>query len=525
MGACDDGSSTPSTDGGGGDAITSDAGGGSDAGPIGDAEIREDGSATDGGTPMVDSGTPAPAATSICNGDGTCDRGETCGSCASDCGSCDVAELTGRRDKFVDEGCEHMGDGLSDECAASTGAPGRFNELQTALESLEAGDTLHLHPGDYFRDVEGRDSGGIYTMEASGTAERPIVITAADRSTMPTIHSCDPSEPSHCPMPALAVYGDHAIVDHLAIRGRVQVWGATASVMQYLECTHGWGACGDGNWSCLRIESCTDCIAHHNYVHDIAGDGFGGACPPGVSTDFPDRGAGLKEFQSEGTIWEFNTVTRAPRWAYDLHRNSENTTLRFNDFAAFPGDAIRIHRTRNVFLYGNVMVARDAEPGTCINVWGRNERVEAEPHVAEVHHNTCVGANTGISVQGEVPSLVHDNVVQGLRSGAEDPRNVVVASDASELSNNAYDSAGNYRRITYEDSTWSESLAEWQSREGWDAESVETEGGSCAFTMPPSGDGEPYDVRASGGVCATLARDGGEVGAFGVTDCVGHRCP
>ena len=122
-----------------------------------------------------------------------------------------------------------------------------------------------------YREVEERrDSGANFRVDASGTAEQPIVITAADRDARPTIHSCDPADPAHCPMPAMGVYGSHVIVDHLAIRGRIQVWGATSSVIQHLECTHGWGACGDGNWSCLRIESCTGCQARFNLVHVLS---------------------------------------------------------------------------------------------------------------------------------------------------------------------------------------------------------------------------------------------------------------
>lgn len=193
--------------------------------------------------------------------------------------------------------------------------------------------------------MTGRDSGGIFTVENPGAVDRPIVITARFRDDAPTIHSCDPTDLARCPMPALAVYGDHVIVDHLAIRGRVQVWGATESTLQYLDCTHGWGACGDGNWSCLRIEGCVGCTAHHNYVHDVSGAGAGEACPAGMTSDLSDRGAGLKEFQSVDTIWEFNTVERVPQWSYDLHRNSVNTTVRFNDFPAFPINAINVDRS------------------------------------------------------------------------------------------------------------------------------------------------------------------------------------
>lgn len=45
------------------------------------------------------------------------------------------------------------------------------------------------------------------------------------------------------------------------------------------------------------------------------------------------------------------------------------------------------------------------------------------------------------------------------------------------------------------------------------------------FVDPPAGiDDTTFDLHVSGGTCATLACDGGEVGAYGMTDCVGHRC-
>lgn len=467
-------------------------------------------------------GAPASLVTSACDGNGTCDGTETCASCAADCGTCEIEDLPSQRARYVDESCANMGDGLSDECASAPGGAGRFNELQAALDGLEAGDTLYVHPGDYWRDVTGRDSGGVFVMASSGTAERPIVITARFRDQPPTVHSCDPSDPTRCPMPALTINGDHAIVDHLAIRGRLQLWGATASTIQYVECTHGWGACGDGNWACLRIESCESCTAHHNWVHDVSGAGSGEACLEGTS-DFPDRGAGLKEFQSQDTIWELNTVEGTPRWSYDLHRNSENTTLRFNRFIADSAAAIHVDRARNVFVYGNEVVTFDESPDVaCVDVVGRNERVQTEPHVVEVHHNTCYGVNTGIEVGGDLPARVHDNIVADLRAGSEDPRNVVVQSGESELSNNAYDAAGNYRRQTYEPDTWSADLASWQADNGWDAMSIDA---PCELTAPPTDRGAAYDLRVAGGACATLARDGGEVGAFGITSCVGHLCP
>jgi hypothetical protein len=489
-----------------------DAGARRDGGGARDGGAPPDGYVPSDGGPGTDGGDLPPPETLACDDDGTCDPGETCASCRADCGSCEIEDLPMQRAKYVDGACETMGDGLSDECAAAAGGAGRFNELQAALDSLEAGDTLYIHPGDYWRDVEGRDSGGIFTSEATGTAERPIVLTARDRADPPTIHSCNPEDPSVCPMPALAAYGNHTIVDHLHIRGRVQIWGGTGLTMQYLECTRGWGV-GDGNASCLRIDSCTDCTAHHNYVHSIEG----------TRAD-PDRPSGLKEFQSVRAIWEFNTVLDVPHWAYDLHRNSEDTIVRFNFFAGFDRQAIYAARTRNIAIYGNVLVGIERGGENCIGVWGRNENAEGEPHLVEIHHNVCARIQGGLATSAGLPTQLFDNVVTELRSLGEQPRNVIVAEDESELDHNAYDSAGNFRREEFEASTFSDDLAAWRAATGWDAESESGEGGACELVGSIS-DREPTAFRVAEGPCRTMARDGGEIGAYGATSCVGHACP
>lgn len=460
-----------------------------------------------------------PTTTDVCDGDGVCDRDadETCAACPADCGSCEIEDLPDQTARYVDGACTSMGDGALDACADAPGGPGRFNEMQTALDSLVAGDTLYVHPGDYWRHVDGSDSGAVYTLSdvQDGTAERPIVVTAADRDAPPVFWSCNPDGTQDCPAPALAAYGDHVIFDHLAIVGRVQIWGGSDSSMQYLDCREGWGACGDGNWSCLRIESSVRGHAHHNFVHDIGGAGIGGACDPGVIVDFEDRGSGLKEFSSDATIWEFNTVLDPPRWGYDLHRNSLRTTVRFNEFRGFQTGA-NVNRTVNPRVYGNVFVGAGSHG--CVGIGETNEDAPGEPHLAEVHHNTCLAAQTGYAVQWQMPARVQDNVVHGLVEIDEPPRNVAIEV-IETADRNAYDAAGNYRRVMYEPETWSATLAEWQAATGQDAASLATEGGACTFAD------DPNDLRIEDGPCATLDADGGPVGAYGLTTCVGSECP
>lgn len=466
--------------------------------------------------PELDAGPRPPIEVALCDGNGVCDGTETCAVCPTECGSCDIARYASQRAKYVDQACAVMGDGLSDTCATSAGGPGRFNELQFAIDSLVAGDTLYIHPGDYWRDRTGtREFEGTYTVHgtSSGTAERPVVLTARFVDDPPTIHSCDPASPANCPTPALSTHGEepvqYVIFDHLRIRGRAQLWGATRSVMQYLECTAGWGN-GDGNWACLRVEAGTDCAVRFNHVHDVEGEA--------------DRGSGLKEFTSTRTTWELNTIESAPRWGYDHHRGSVDMTLRFNVFRDV-ASAIHSERGRNHEVYGNVMLATEA----CVDLEGVNE-ASPGPHRDLVHHNVCAFAALAYSVDPGHDATLESNANLSLPPGGSEAGNVN-APRAGEttgrihtLDCNAYDRNSVYHRGLYDTGTEYATLAEWQAL-GVDATSIDAPGGACTFVDPPTDlTDASFDLHVSGGACATLACDGGEVGVFGLTDCVGHRC-
>lgn len=505
----------------GDDAGTADA-------PAADARTDVSGSDAPPSDASMDAGPRPPIDVALCDDDGACDGSETCATCPAECGSCDIGRYADQRAKYVDESCAVMGDGLLDECATGAGGPGRFNELQAAIDTLVAGDTLYIHPGDYWRDRAGtREYEGTYTVHggSSGTPERPVILTARFPDDPPTIHSCDPASPANCPTPALSTHGEEAvhdvIFDHLRIRGRAQLWGATRSVMQHLECSFGWGACGDGNWACLRIEGSTDCAARFNHVHDVAGDSECGACGgPGSCPGFPDRGSGLKEFTSSRSMWEFNTVEGAPSWGYDHHRNSVDMTIRFNVFRDV-GSAIHSERGRNHAIYGNVILARSA----CVDLEGVNE-ASVGPHVDLVHHNTCGFAALAISIDPAHEATIESNANFSLPPGGTEAGNVNAAAAGTlhELDCNAYDRASIYHAGLYDTGMRYETLAAWQAL-GVDETSIDAEGGACTFVDPPAGlEDASFDLHVAGGACDTLACDGGVVGVYGVTDCVGHRC-
>jgi hypothetical protein len=458
-----------------------------------------------------ETGEEPPLPSGICNDDGQCGFPETCSTCPDECGSCDVSELDGQRAKYVDQACATAGDGLVDRCAASDGGPGRFDDLQVALDSLVAGDTLYVHPGDYFRP------GAPFTIQGMGTADAPIVVTAADRDAPPVIHSWDPADPTNNALSHAALAGAeepiaHIVVDHLSIDGLLTIHGDHTRI-QYVECTHGWEVC-DGNWSCLRLGYCEDCNVHHNWVHDVQDATNHCNGKPGP------REAGLKEFDAQRAIWEFNTVENTEQWGYDLHRSSADAIARFNLFRnAGSNGSIRMNRSGNMSAYGNVVIGG----GTCIDFVPEDP---GDGYENLIEHNTCVSTQAGIMFTPFAPTTVVGNVLGGLADGTADWVNLAAPDPEDGMPHvvdyNAYDTRSQWTTQMYE-YPYAETLEEWQASTDYDDHSIAAEGGACTFVDPPTERGE-FDVTIAEGPCATLTEDGGPAGACAITACVGHDC-
>ncbi len=500
------------TDGASGSPTSSDATGAATAGPTTGAS-EDSGSESGSDSDTGDTGIDPPLPEGICNDDGECAFPETCSTCPDECGSCDIEDLDDQRAKYVDQACATAGDGLVDSCAASNGAPGRFNELQVALDSLEPGDTLYVHPGDYFRPGEP------FRVHGVGTANAPIVVTAANPDDPPTIHSWDPSDPTNNAASHAALVGAeepiaHVIIDHLRIEGLLSLHGDHTRV-QYVECTHGWEGC-DGNWSCIRFGWCTDCTAHHNWVHDVFDT------TNHCNGDYDPREAGLKEFDGVRTVWEFNTVENTERWGYDLHRSSVDSIARFNLFQnAGSSVSIRMNRTGNQSAYGNVVIGG----GTCIQLVPEDA---GDGFADVVDHNTCLHAQIGVSLSPFAPATVTHNVFGGMAPGGTETVNIVVpdAEDGTPhfIDHNAYDATSYWVTYMY-DSPYAHSLEDWQESTDYDDRSIAAEGGACTFVDPPTdADDTDFDLTIADGPCATLSDESGPVGACAVTACVGHDC-
>jgi hypothetical protein len=467
------------------------------------SESESEGESTD------TTGPEPPLPEGICNEDGACSFPETCSTCPDECGSCDVEDFPEQRAKYVDQACGTAGDGLSDRCAAADGGPGRFNDLQVALESLVGGDTLYVHPGDYWRPGEP------FVVSGTGTREAPIFVTAAVPDQPPTLHSWDPADPTNNDLSHEALFGggEFVVLDGVRIDGMTAFSGEQIRV-QNVECTHGWEEC-DGNWSCIRLEWCNDCNVHHNWVHDVVD------VTNHCDGDWEPREAGFKEFDCQRAIWEFNTVEDTALWGYDLHRSSTDALARFNLFRNIAHVAIRMNRTGNIHAYGNAVLGA----GVCIDYVNEDA---GDGFANVVDHNTCLFVGSGIAINPFAPTTVTGNVLGGLAPGGTEAINIAAPDPEDgvphEIDRNAYDANSQWVTQMYE-ATYATTLAQWQDMTEYDDNSVADAGGACSLVdAPTDADDAEFDLTIADGPCATLDDRGGPAGACALTSCLGHAC-
>ncbi len=456
----------------------------------------------------------------LCHIDGACVWPETSSVCPSDCGTIGIEKYTNQTAKYIDQTCSFNGDGSSDVCATSNGGQGKFNELQSALDSLTAGDTLYVYPGNYWRDGRpgyweaSNKTMGIYEVEASGEEGNPIIITAYDQLHPPVFQSFGPGgiadRIANSNAAIASTYGTHHLIfDHLFIDGAILLTGHH-NIVQFTEGVRGWGDCpSDGNWSVFVMKSCDNCVTHHSYAHDI--EGFKGQCPA-----YDDRGAAFKEFTSNHAIWEFNTSRDSTYYTVDMHRGSQNSTLRFSVLEKSSNAWSPIHfgdDHRNAYVYGNIIIQ---EPGG-------SECVQTQHNGGDAFHfynNLCLFSDSGFGLNNTTEfhnKKVIDNIFHAMSS-----QNMIMENNANNsLDYNIYTPGAIYSRSRWDGPNYY-SLSDWQSVTPFDDHSQET---TCDFIDTPTNvDDFTYNLDIETGACMTASSTGGKVGPYGLVSCVGHTC-
>jgi hypothetical protein len=345
-----------------------------------------------------------------------------------------------------------------------------------------------------------------------------VIITAYDESNPPVLHTYDPSGVSSSAKAAITTNWDedvhHVIFDHLYIDGLIWVRGHHNTI-QFSEGITGWDSCGEGNWSVFRLDDCDDCVVHHNYAHDI--EGAGSSCG-GI-----DRGAGLKEFASHRAIWEFNTIEGAPYWGYDLHRDSLDSTVRFNRFIDTGDVGIRFGGGSSPNVYGNVVH----------NVNWCMQHMEYDMGVShdEYFNNVCSYTSRNIISMSDLNLEFNNNIISNVvgprtQNLGVEPKQAGITAN---MNHNAYDSNAAYHYgsdIWGDDGAVETSLTAWRARfPGQELNSQEAAGGACDFVdEPTSASDTTFNFTPTDNFCTTGSSERGMLGPYGLVSCIGHAC-
>jgi len=235
----------------------------------------------------------------------------------------------------------------------------------------------------------------------------------------------------------------------------------------------------------------------------------------------------VKIFCVKDSLFEFNTLDASdgvgdgPRHGFDDKDTALNNTYRYNHIAAGAREGIRLghQRTcgpvsRDVFVYGNLFENSGFR--------GLRDTVNVQLYGNTFSNTPGINIGAGCDGDGLLGVVVRDNLLDAVLSTEPGRLNWLVAyGNWDELlgnwvvDHNVYDPAGKFRSKAFGpgDTTHPE-LADWQAAGSGDQNSIEA---VCEF----AGTG---DFNVVGGTCLTASSSGGQVGAYGLTSCVGHDC-
>lgn len=266
---------------------------------------------------------------------------------------------------YVDCDDTFNGTGLVDSAAASNGAAGRFNALQSAFTALAANDTLIVHAcngtegyvttfGTGSDAAIGSDSG--FHLEASGTGSSWITIKNAPGES-PVIRNCAEAATTQtaCDRPTITANGRSRIKftddnanyadGHLIVYGEFYLVGCDyppTNISQvggpmevsYTQIERGYDEAGSGNWTGIW-SICHDYDTgagreggfHHNVI-TIYPIGSGGGAQSSAS--------GISLYNTLDLTIENNTVDMGNNFSesqggcYDLKHFNSDVTVRYN---------------------------------------------------------------------------------------------------------------------------------------------------------------------------------------------------
>jgi hypothetical protein len=445
--------------------------------------------------------------------------------------------------------CANNGDGASLSCAAAPGGVGAFNTVQAGLNAATtAGDWVLIGDGTYDCTSDGSgdaDVDGGCTVQGSGTSGSAIVITYATTARGPVIRNANTATPtaySQANNPTLNVTGhDYITIRGLTIQGSIRAFNEKPTSLTALklglliegnEITRGWADPDDGNWSGVWLEGCRFSSVRGNYIHDITNKLTGAGLQSSLS--------GIKLYSCIDSTYEYNTVLNAIEVSGGSHaggiddkQDSIRNVHRYNDFKGVQnclrfqnqhalGTATGTQAYGNLCRLGSasgIRYAVEFEDGGFTDLtiynntfaggwnWGMHFTTEGNPVRGLTVYNNAFRGMTGLNVDTE-----------GGSNGS---------TNAWRLLDYNFYGKRDYRlRSSTHGSRSAMSRAEGVERNGCEV-ARDRACKSWGFTNEA---GDNYTLLASSPL-KNAGRTGGtsdgmpvDIGAFGVTSCVGHLC-
>lgn len=427
---------------------------------------------------------------------------------------------------YVDNSCSANGNGTVDGCASSTGGAGSWRDPQSCFSTARAGDTCYIKNGTYYTTNQGTDpsvTGGFHVAN-SGTATSRIVFRNYPGHS-PLLANCPETATAYASCARPTISGDNVgyfTIQGFRIRGGIWLYGASMQVgqgergivIEGNDISQGWGEIDDGNWAALFLQNLTGVLIRGNYIHDIASLSGSGQ---------QSSGSCVKLYHNTDTIVEYNTcrtvnIPESQAGGIDDKAQAVRNVHRYN-WIEDVNTCVRINNQLNstsVQIYGNICISQTrgytSRPGIKLltNING-----------VESYNNTVYGF--GVGYWDSNPSVVAVRSYNNIYSHIVDNNIESYSSWTSFLVDfNSYWPGASLPRFRAL-GNWYNTLTQLQAGTGWDRNSLEVD---CQFVSP----GSDFHLR-SGSPCATAGRTGGtasgspiEMGAYGVTTCVGHTC-
>ena len=432
------------------------------------------------------------------------------------------AERADALDLYVDASCSVDGDGAANQCASGASGAGAFRDLQSCLSAARAGDTCYIKNGTYTstnRAGDPSESGG-FALANSGTATAPITIKNYPGHS-PLIQNCPTSATSYsqCANPTItALQRSYFVIEGLRIRGGIWVYGPGMSnhahgvVIRNNDISQGWGEVDDGNWAAIFLQDQTDARVVGNNIHDVSVISGGGQ---------QSSGSCIKLYENTDSIVEYNTcrrtrITESQAGGIDDKAEAIRNIHRYNWIEDTPM-CVRVNnqlQSTGVKIYGNVCIGgTTANTNTCF-------RLITLINGIDIYNNTCYKYRIGLEIMSEGGAVTNVRAYNNIFSDISD-NNVEAYQDPTLLDYNAYWPSAVAPRYRL-GGAWRNALTDVVNATNFDDRSREA---NCGFAVAGT------DFRLSASACVGQGRTGGssggsavDLGAYGVTSCVGSTC-